>query len=121
MLGVNLQGKKLSERKQKAIEKLIEPWYLFSLVWSVGATCDGSSRKKFDVFLRDKIKQENVSYVHTYVTSRTTIQTLWDGKECPDLISGVKWCLLACWNYIRPKQKCPDVHIPSRQERFLSV
>ena len=57
----SLQGKKLSERKVKVLEKLIEPWYLFSLVWSVGATCDGDSRKKFDTFLREKIAEENVS------------------------------------------------------------
>lgn len=55
-----LQGKKISERKLMAIEKLIEPWYLFSVVWSIGATCDGDSRKKFDVFLRKKISEENV-------------------------------------------------------------
>ena len=56
----NMQGKKISEKKLAAIEKLIEPWYLFSLVWSIGATCDGDSRKKFNVFLRLKITEENV-------------------------------------------------------------
>ena len=51
----------MSERKAKVIEKLIEPWYLFSLVWSVGATGDGDSRRKFDTYLREKIAEENVS------------------------------------------------------------
>ena len=55
-----MQGKKISVRKLKAVDKLIEPWFLFSLVWSVGATCDGDSRKKFDAFIREKISQENV-------------------------------------------------------------
>ena len=56
-----LQGKSLSSRKLKAVGSLIEPWFLFSLVWSIGATCDGDSRKKFDQFLREKIKTEKVN------------------------------------------------------------
>lgn len=62
----SLQGKKISDKKLAVIERLIEPWYLFSLVWSVGATCDGDSRKKFDVFLREKISKENV-YSREYI------------------------------------------------------
>jgi hypothetical protein len=29
-------------------------------VWSVGGTCDADSRKKFDQFLRNKIKEDKV-------------------------------------------------------------
>ena len=54
------QGKKISEKKLAAIERLVEPWYLFSLVWSIGATIDGDSRKKFDTFLREKITESKV-------------------------------------------------------------
>ncbi len=32
--------------------QLVEGVFLFSLVWSVGATGDGDSRVKFDTFLR---------------------------------------------------------------------
>ena len=39
---------------------LIEPWFLFALVWSVGATRDGDSRKKFDRYLRERISEEKV-------------------------------------------------------------
>ena len=39
------------------LPQLIEPWFIFALIWSVGATCDGSGRKKFDSFLREKMKE----------------------------------------------------------------
>ena len=47
------------------VAKLIEPWFLFALVWSIGASCDGDSRKKMDQFLREKIKEEKVRYCVT--------------------------------------------------------
>ena len=56
-----LQGEVIPTEKLKAIAKLVEPWFLFALVWSIGATVDGASRKKFDTFLREKIKEHNVT------------------------------------------------------------
>lgn len=47
----------IPEDSLKQIEKLVEPWFCFSLVWSIGATCDGDGRKKFDVFLRNKMTE----------------------------------------------------------------
>jgi hypothetical protein len=72
-----LQGKKVPEKKLAAIERLIEPWYLFSLVWSVGATVDGDSRKKFDVFLREKIAEENVRWGNVFALE--VVSTLIEG------------------------------------------
>ena len=38
--------------------RLIEPWFFFALVWSVGGTCgDG---QKFDRFLRSRMMQEKM-------------------------------------------------------------
>ncbi|XP_071943674.1 dynein axonemal heavy chain 1-like isoform X2 [Antedon mediterranea] len=42
------------------IEELIEPWFIFALVWSVGGTVDGDGRKKFSDYLREKMKKENI-------------------------------------------------------------
>jgi dynein heavy chain len=42
------------ERRLKALPALVEPWFFFSLVWSVGATCDEEGRNKFSTWLREK-------------------------------------------------------------------
>jgi len=47
----------------KQIEKLIEPWFFFSLVWSIGGTCDGDGRKKFDLFVRQKMTENGKNCV----------------------------------------------------------
>lgn len=36
----------------EAVEEMIEPWFFFSLVWSVGGTTDIDGRDKFSQFLR---------------------------------------------------------------------
>jgi len=45
----------------RRVSELIEPWFCFSLVWSVGATCDNDSRIKFDRWMRDAMQRANVS------------------------------------------------------------
>eukprot|EP00118_Oscarella_pearsei_P012540 m.93002 g.93002 ORF g.93002 m.93002 type:complete len:4173 (+) comp36767_c0_seq9:102-12620(+) len=50
----------ISSDKLSAISKLIEPWFLFALVWAVGGTCDGDGRKKFSDFVRHKMANEKI-------------------------------------------------------------
>ncbi|XP_014674130.1 PREDICTED: dynein heavy chain 1, axonemal-like [Priapulus caudatus] len=48
------EGKRpTSTEKQAKIPALVEPWFLFALVWSVGATCDNNGRSKFSTWLRE--------------------------------------------------------------------
>uniref|UniRef100_A0A6I8PKH9 Dynein axonemal heavy chain 1 n=1 Tax=Ornithorhynchus anatinus TaxID=9258 RepID=A0A6I8PKH9_ORNAN len=49
------------EPNETILAKMIEPWFIFSLVWSVGATGDAGSRKAFSLWLRKKMKKEQVS------------------------------------------------------------
>jgi len=58
---VSKEGETISPERLKAMARLIEPWFLFALVWSVGATCDGDSRKKFDHYLRERISEEKLT------------------------------------------------------------
>ena len=44
------------------VSTLIEPWFMFSLVWTIGGTCDNNGREKFDKFLRSMFQEANVSH-----------------------------------------------------------
>lgn len=54
------QGETISKEKLAALNKLVEPWFLFAIVWGVGGTCDEDSRKKFSEFIREKCKEVQV-------------------------------------------------------------
>lgn len=38
---------------------LVVPWVIYSLVWSIGATCDNASRVKFSDWLRQQMQYFN--------------------------------------------------------------
>jgi len=40
----------------------MEPYFLFSLVWSIGCTTDGEGRNKFDKFFRNLLKEKKSKY-----------------------------------------------------------
>lgn len=56
------QGKKPpSQEKVSRLQELIEPWFIFSLIWSVGATGDAASCQRFSSWLRGKMVEEKVN------------------------------------------------------------
>ncbi|XP_022110107.1 dynein heavy chain 1, axonemal-like isoform X1 [Acanthaster planci] len=51
----------ISEERLERVAELIEPWFIFSLVWTVGATVDFDGRRKFSTYLREKMQKENIA------------------------------------------------------------
>ena len=40
------------------VEDLVEPWFIFSLIWSMGGTCGKDGRVKFDSYVREIMREE---------------------------------------------------------------
>jgi len=51
------EGRKVETYREDAVADLIEPWFFFCLTWSIGATCDGPGRLKFDEYLRAAMEE----------------------------------------------------------------
>ena len=54
--------------------ELLQSFFIFSLVWAVGATVDGDGRAKFDAFLRQLLKRETPDDLKAF-----------EGKGAPEL------------------------------------
>ncbi|XP_075795609.1 dynein axonemal heavy chain 1 isoform X2 [Pelodiscus sinensis] len=52
--------RKLPQEKIARLGELIEPWFMFALIWSVGATGDAQSRMAFSLWLREKMAKEQI-------------------------------------------------------------
>jgi dynein heavy chain len=54
------EEREIDQARVKALPDLIEPWFLFSVVWTIGATCDTDGRLKFDRWFRQKMTDSGV-------------------------------------------------------------
>ncbi|XP_021099656.1 dynein heavy chain 1, axonemal isoform X2 [Heterocephalus glaber] len=93
--------RKRSPEKLSRIPELIEPWFIFSLVWSVGATGDSNGRLHFSHWLRTKMMKENMTLhfpgeglVFDYRLEDTGISSTEDDDEEEEegkQVAWVKW------------------------------
>lgn len=70
--------KPIPQARLDRIVELIEPWFFFSLVWSVGCTGDNDSWLKFSDWVRQQMKKEGVSKI----TNQTMIFLVFMMKLC---------------------------------------
>ena len=70
----------LSANQKSRLNQLYEPWFMFSLIWSIGATTDEEGRKKFSDYLREKMKENQATFpfpedgdVYDYVLDDSTV------------------------------------------------
>ena len=61
------------KKKLDRLNELIEPWFFFSLVWSVGATGDAASCKRFSAWLKGKMTEEKVTRASLLLHPNTNI------------------------------------------------
>nr|XP_021152153.1 dynein heavy chain 1, axonemal [Columba livia] len=52
--------RRIPQEKMARIGELIEPWFIFALIWSVGATGDSQGRTAFSLWLREKMAKEKI-------------------------------------------------------------
>ena len=83
----------MSSDKVERLGELVEPWFCFSLVWTVGATCDNHSRAKFDRWMRAAMTDAHVS-THTDLQPRSPVIML---RPCAGSVA--EW--LACWTQVQ--------------------
>ncbi|XP_036594745.1 dynein heavy chain 1, axonemal [Trichosurus vulpecula] len=115
--------KKLPHEKLIRIPELVEPWFIFSLIWSVGATGDANSRKTFSAWLKTKMKMEEVGLlfpedglVFDYRLDDCGISNLEDEDEDEDEnkeVSWVKWMDISAPFTMVPDTSYSNIIVPT--------
>ncbi|XP_031423008.1 dynein axonemal heavy chain 1 [Clupea harengus] len=117
------EGKRLPpQEKLDRLSELIEPWFIFSLVWSVGATGDADSWQMFSAWLRDKMAEERIKLcfpeeglVYDYQLDDAGISILSD-EEDEDKgrkVQWVSWMKYAEQVVITPDTSYSDIIVPT--------
>nr|XP_023655546.1 dynein heavy chain 1, axonemal [Paramormyrops kingsleyae] len=109
------------QEKLACLRELIEPWFIFSLVWSVGATGDAFSRQRFSSWLRGKMVEEKIhlcfpeeGLVYDYRLDDAGIDGLGeDDKEKERKVCWVSWMLSAQNVVIEPYTSYSDIIVPT--------
>eukprot|EP00163_Fabomonas_tropica_P009440 TRINITY_DN1923_c0_g2_i1.p1 TRINITY_DN1923_c0_g2~~TRINITY_DN1923_c0_g2_i1.p1 ORF type:complete len:2559 (-),score=897.69 TRINITY_DN1923_c0_g2_i1:297-7319(-) len=103
------EGNVISAEQLLGLESLMEPLFLFSLVWSVGATCDSEGQVKFDKFLREEIAR------HGCATEFPEQGTVYDYLYDQEKREWVKWMDTVPAYTVDPKAEFSTVIVPTIQ------
>ncbi|XP_047438259.1 dynein axonemal heavy chain 1 [Mugil cephalus] len=109
------------QKKLNRLKELIEPWFFFSLVWSVGATGDAASSQRFSVWLRNKMAEEQIQLcfpaeglVYDYRLDDAGISYSGDDEEDGERqVQWVSWMKNAQNVVITPETNYADIIVPT--------
>ncbi|XP_072521546.1 dynein axonemal heavy chain 1 [Salminus brasiliensis] len=111
-----------SQEKLERVCELIEPWFIFSLVWSVGATGNAASRQRFSTWLKAKMVQEKIELcfpeeglVYDYQLDDAGISNLNEDEEDAKRrkVQWVNWMKYAADVVITPETSYSDIIVPT--------
>ncbi|XP_013988847.1 dynein axonemal heavy chain 1 isoform X2 [Salmo salar] len=112
----------LLQEKLDRLKELIEPWFIFSLVWSVGATGDAPSCQRFSAWLRAKMAEEKVELcfpeeglVYDFQLDDAGISNMGDEEEEDRgrKVHWVSWMKSAQNVVITPETSYSDIIVPT--------
>ncbi|XP_078019489.1 dynein axonemal heavy chain 1 [Epinephelus lanceolatus] len=109
------------QKKLDRLKELIEPWFFFSLVWSVGATGDAASCKRFSAWLKNKMAEEKIelcfpeeALVYDYRLDDAGISNFKDDDEDEETkVQWVNWMKYAESVVIKPETNYADIMVPT--------
>ncbi|XP_069004796.1 dynein axonemal heavy chain 1 [Embiotoca jacksoni] len=108
------------QKKLDHLQELIEPWFFFSLMWSVGATGDAASCQRFSVWLKNKMAEERIKLcfpeegtVYDYQLDDAGISNPEHDDEEERKVQWVKWMKYASNVVITPETNYADIIVPT--------
>ncbi|XP_073447685.1 dynein axonemal heavy chain 1 [Aquarana catesbeiana] len=114
--------KTIPQEKLNRVGELMESWFFFSLVWSVGITGDSDGRELFSKFLRDKMVSEKVALlfpeeglVYDYVLDDAGISSNAEDEDddTQRKVRWVNWMESSAPFSIDPETSYSDIIVPT--------
>ncbi|XP_059505480.1 dynein axonemal heavy chain 1 [Stegostoma tigrinum] len=114
--------------KLKLLPDLIEPWFIFSLIWSVGCTGDAASYAAFSDWMRQKMATEKIALsfpenglVYDYQLDDAGFSsTSHEDEDIEREIQWVSWMASAPEVEIAPDTNYSDIIIPTQDTIRMS-
>lgn len=108
------------QAKLDHLKELIEPWFFFCLVWSVGATGDAASCQRFSAWLRSKMAEERINLcfpkegsVYDYRLEDDIRNQDGDDEDEGGKVQWVSWMKYAESVVITPETNFSDIIVPT--------